>query len=154
MQPMFRSRFAEWFGVRCGLSRFDSSPGHHGWHAPFSFGYAMFSVARRAEPWQYFFSAAGFILLRGSFRRSAVCGAPGRFASGGRGGQCGFPFSVQFRLAVGFLFSCGILARSVALPLLVISALEGLHCSCLPSTDSSPAILFEFLALVSCLPTM
>ena len=64
-----------------------------------------------------------------------------------------FPFSVQFRLAVGFCF-CVALARSVALPLSVISPYEGLHCSCLRSTDSSPAILFEFLALVSCLPTM
>ena len=82
-----------------------------------------------------------------SAARPGVSPAAAAADSAGFHSRCSFvsPLDFCFRVA---------LARSVALPLLVISAYEGLHCSCLRSTDSSPAILFEFLALVSCLPTM
>ena len=76
-----------------------------------------------------------------SAARPGVSPAAAAADSAGFHSRCSFvsPLDFCFRVA---------LARSVALPLLVISAYEGLHCSCLRSTDSSPAILFEFLALV------
>jgi hypothetical protein len=128
----------------------------------------MFSVARRAEPWQYFFrcrvhppvlpsvaEAAAAIRLASAAASDAQRSAarPGVSPAAAAADSVGFHSRCSFVSPLDFCFRVA-LARSVALPLLVISAYEGLHCSCLRSTDSSPAILFEFLALVSCLPTM